>query len=117
MRRGLRVMGYTRRKTHDTKHITQDVKRRSKMALTVPKLIEKARKEISELTGLELSSTVGALKDEKGWHITVELIEKHSTPDQMDILASYEAVMDDDGNLLGFERKGMRRRMDTEVTE
>ena len=87
------------------------------MALAVPKLVEKARKELAELTGLKLSSTVGTVKDDKGWRITVELIEKHSTPDQMDILASYEALIDDDGNLLGFERKGMRKRMETEVTE
>ena len=87
------------------------------MALAVSKLIEKARKELSELTGLKLSSTVGTVKDEKGWKVTVELIEKHSTPDQMDILATYEALMDDDGNLLGFERRGMRKRMETEVTE
>ena len=87
------------------------------MALAVPNLIEKARKELAGLTGLDLSSTVGALQDEKGWRVTIELVEKHSTPDQMDILATYEALMDDDGNLLGFERKGMRKRMDTEVTE
>ena len=87
------------------------------MALAVSELIEKTRKELAELTGLKLSSTVGTVKDEKGWKVTVELIEKHSTPDQMDILATYEALMDDDGNLLGFERKGMRKRMETDVTE
>ena len=83
------------------------------MALAVSNLTEKARKELAALTGLELSSTVGAVKDEKGWHITVELVEKHSIPDQMDVLASYEALMDEDGNLLGFERKGMRKRVET----
>ena len=87
------------------------------MANGIGTLIEKARKELAKLTGLELSSTVGTVKDDKGWHVTVELIEKHSTPDQMDILATYEALMDDNGNLLGFERKGMRRRMDMEVKD
>ena len=87
------------------------------MALAVSELIEKTRKELAELTGLKLSSTIGAVKDEKGWKVSVELIEKHSTPDQMDILATYEALMDDDGNLLGFERRGMRKRMETDVTE
>ena len=87
------------------------------MANGIGTLIEKARKELAKLTGLELSSTVGTVKDDKGWHVTLELIEKHSTPDQMDILATYEALMDDNGNLLGFERKGMRRRMDMEVKD
>jgi len=41
------------------------------------------------------------------------MLEKKSIPDQMDILAIYEALLDDEGNLLGFERKSMRTRMET----
>lgn len=84
------------------------------MAKDAGALIEKARKELSSLTGLKTSSTVGATKDEKGWHISVEMLEKKSIPDQMDILALYEALLDEEGNLLGFERKSMRKRMETE---
>jgi len=85
------------------------------MAKDVGTLIEKAREELSKLTGLKASSTVGVIKDEKGWHISVEMLEKKSIPDQMDILATYEALLDEEGNLLGFERKSMRKRMETEV--
>ena len=85
------------------------------MAKEIGALIEQARKELSKLTGLKASSTVGATKDEKGWHISIEMVEKHSIPDQMDILATYEALLDDEGNFLGFERKSMRKRMETEV--
>jgi len=85
------------------------------MAKDVGTLIEKAREELSKLTRLKASSTVGVIKDEKGWHISVEMLEKKSIPDQMDILATYEALLDDEGNLLGFERKSMRKRMETEV--
>jgi hypothetical protein len=41
------------------------------------------------------------------------MVEKRSIPDQMDILALYEVLLDEDGNLLSFERKSMRRRMDS----
>lgn len=85
------------------------------MAKDVGSLIEKARKELSKLTGLTASSTIGAAKDEKGWHIVIEVLEKRSIPDQMDILALYEALLDEDGNLLSFERRAMRKRMETEV--
>ena len=78
------------------------------MAKDVGTLIEKAREELSKLTGLKASSTVGAAKDEKGWHISIEMLEKQSIPDQMDILATYEALLDDEGNFLGFERKSRR---------
>lgn len=87
------------------------------MAKDVGALIEQARKELNKLTGLKPSSTVGAVKDEKGWHISIEMVEKQSIPDQMDILAIYEALLDEEGNLLSFERKAMRKRMETEVSE
>ena len=87
------------------------------MAKELGILIEKARKDLIKLTGLTVSSTTGATKDEKGWHISIELVEKHSIPDQMDILALYEVLFDEDGNLLSFERKSMRKRMQAEVAE
>jgi len=87
------------------------------MAMTISELIERAREEISKLTNLELSTTLGAAKDEKGWHVSLELIEKHSIPDQMDILAIYDVWLDDDGNLLEFKRRGLRKRIDIEETE
>jgi hypothetical protein len=87
------------------------------MAKNTGTIIEGARNELIKLTGLKASSIIGATKDEKGWHISIEMIEKQSIPDQMDILATYEALLDEEGNLLGFERKGMRKRMETEVKE
>jgi len=87
------------------------------MPMTMPELIERAREEISRLTNLELSSTLGAVKDEKGWHISLELIEKHSIPDQMDVLAIYDVWLNDEGNLLEFNRRRLRRRIDTQEVE
>ncbi len=87
------------------------------MAASIPDLIAKAREELTKITGLELSSVIGTTKSEEGWIITIELIEKYSIPDQMDILAVYETLMDDDGNLLSFSRKRLRKRVDTEEVE
>lgn len=85
------------------------------MAKNIESLIDHARKELCKLTGLEASSTVGATKDGKGWHVLVEMVEKKSIPDLMDILAVYEVLIDENGKLLSFERKGMRKRMETEA--
>lgn len=87
------------------------------MAMSIGNIIQKARSELSVLTGLELSSTLKTAKDEKGWRVSVELVEKRVIPDNMDILATYEAVLDNQGNLLEFSRKGMRRRAETVVEE
>lgn len=85
------------------------------MALTIAEINERAREELSKVTGLELSTTLSSAKVEQGWSVNCEMIEKHSIPDGMDLLATYEAVMDDFGNLLSFRRVRMRKRIDSEV--
>jgi len=87
------------------------------MAKDVHQLIESAREEISRVTGLELSTTLAASKDERGWRISMEMIEKHSIPDQMDILATYDVILDDNGKLVEFNRRKLRKRVDTEGEE
>lgn len=81
--------------------------------MNITDVILKAREELSKVTGLELATTLKTNKDEKGWHVLVEMVEKHSIPDGMDILATYEAVLDDGGNLLEFNRQRMRKRIET----
>lgn len=83
------------------------------MAMNIGGVIKKARSELSELTGLPLSSTLKTVKDNKGWRVLIEMVEKRAIPDGMDVLATYEALLDEDGNLLEFSRKGMRNRMET----
>lgn len=80
-------------------------------------LIRKSRAELNELTGLEISSTLGAEKVGDEWLVTTEVIEKRSIPDSMDILATYETRYDGDGNMLEFRRTRMRKRIDTEHAE
>ena len=87
------------------------------MALSLPQIIRNAREELHQLTGLDASSTVGATRNGDGWRVTVELIEKRSIPDGMDVLGAYEALMDEDGQLMELNRKGLRKRIDTEVVE
>ena len=87
------------------------------MAKDMHQIIELAREELSRVTGLEISTTLATVKDERGWRISMEMIEKHSIPDQMDILATYDVVLDDDGKLIEFYRKGLRKRVDTETEE
>jgi len=87
------------------------------MAMSILELVEKAREELGKITGLELSSTLRTVREEKGWKISMEMVEKHSIPDQMDILAIYDAIVDDNGNLIEFNRKGLRKRIDTDILE
>lgn len=87
------------------------------MTVPIGDIIQKARSELGKHTGLELSSTLKTLKDDRGWRVTVELVEQHVVPNNMDVLASYEALLDSQGNFLEFSRKGMRRRAETQMEE
>lgn len=65
------------------------------------------------ITGLRSASVVGLESANGGWLLSVELVEKESIPRGMDILALYRATLDAEGEILDFERTGMRRRGDT----
>jgi len=87
--------------------------------MNIKEVIEKVKKGISELTTLKLSTVVGASKDEENgaWKVTVELLEKESIPDSMDLLGTYEAQIDEGGEIVRFKRMGLRKRGDTERAE
>jgi hypothetical protein len=84
--------------------------------ISVVDRIDRARKTLTTLTGLKAESTIASFKGEEGWHILVEMLEKVSIPNGMDILATYELIMDGNDDVLGFSRRKMRKRNDV-VTE
>lgn len=84
------------------------------MPMSIPKLAERTYEQLKRITNLEFSTILGVEQKKENWKITLEMVEKHSIPDQMDILGIYEAIVDGDGDLIEFKRKGLRRRMDTE---
>ena len=80
-------------------------------------VIQLAKRILHELTGLEISSVVRAEKEDDGWVVRLEVVEKHSIPDSMDILALYETRLDAEGNMREFKRISMRKRIDTDTEE
>lgn len=85
--------------------------------MRMKEVIKKAKEGLGELTPLKLNTVIGATKDEDGggWKVMVELLEKASIPDAMDLLGTYEVLLDERGEIVEFERKGMRKRGDTTV--
>lgn len=73
------------------------------MNMTV--LAEQAKNQLAKLTGLKPVSVTGAVKDERGWHIVMEMLEMVRIPASTDILGEYQILLDDDGNILSFERR------------
>ncbi len=74
-----------------------------------------AKLQLAQVTGLEALTVSGLTRDEQGWHASVDMIELKRLPDAADVLATYEAVVDDEGNLLRYQR--IRRYLRGQVGE
>lgn len=79
----------------------------------IKEILENAKFQLKELTGFDAVSVTSIKKEGEGWVIAVEMLEKKGIPDRMDILGLYEVKMDSGGDLLSYERKGLRKRGDT----
>jgi len=68
-------------------------------------LAQRARRELSEITGLKPESVTSLKRaDDGSWKVTVELLELSRIPETDDVLGSYEAELDEGGELLGYRR-------------
>lgn len=74
---------------------------------------KQAKEELSTVTGLQPSTVLGIVKEGEEWIVTVEMVEKKSIPDSMDVLGTYEVRLNNDGELLNFNRLSLRKRGDT----
>lgn len=80
---------------------------------SVSSITNHAREELSALTGLAPSTVLGIVKEGEDWIVTLEMVEKKSIPDAMDVLGTYEVRLNADGELLTFSRISLRKRGDT----
>lgn len=83
--------------------------------MSVSNIANQAKKQLSELTKLEPSTVSGMTKEGEEWIVTLEMVEKKSIPDSMDVLGVYEVRLNNDGELLNFNRISLRKRGDTTV--
>lgn len=77
------------------------------------KAAEIAQQQIVRFTKLELAGVRGLSHDDKEWHVTVEMVEKKSIPDAQDLLGLYDVTIDEEGNVVNFERTMFRKRGET----
>lgn len=81
--------------------------------MDVSELVKKLRTEFPPLINLQASGVVGVSRSDDGWVVSIEMIEKKSIPDSMDVLGCYEVKLDDGGKIRDFSRVKLRRRGDT----
>jgi len=72
--------------------------------MTGPEIVQRAKEQLTQLTGLTPDTVSSLNRDEGGWHVTVEMIETKRIPDIDDIVATYEGLLDNEGNLVRYQR-------------
>jgi len=77
-------------------------------------IVTKAREEFINLGKKSTDGVTGLSKTEEGWSILMETVERKAIPDTMDVLGLYDIRLDNEGNLLGMDRKKLRKRGETQ---
>jgi Gas vesicle synthesis protein GvpO len=94
-----------RRKPKEKGSSNGERKRTSKRGLSGAQLAQRARRDLAEITGLEAESVTSLERSDDGtWRVTVELLELSRIPETDDMLGSYEAELDESGELVGYRR-------------
>lgn len=82
--------------------------------MNADKIIKKAQEEFARVSKIPVDGVIGLSKTDEGWVVSLEGLERRAIPDTMDVLGIYEVRLDNEGNLLGFDRKKLRKRGETE---
>lgn len=67
-------------------------------------IARRAALQLGELRGLEVEGVTGFQRTDGGWRVLVEVVEVSRVPTSTDVLGAYEVELDDEGELVGFER-------------
>jgi hypothetical protein len=66
--------------------------------------VRAALEQFRELTLQEPERVTGLRRVEDGWSVLVDVLELERVPSTTSVLATYRVDVDEDGNLLGYER-------------
>lgn len=83
------------------------------MEMNADEIIKKAREDFAKLSKISVDGVTGLSKTKEGWVVSLEALQRSAIPDSMDVLGLFEVNLDNEGNLLAFERKKLRKRGDT----
>ena len=81
----------------------------------VERAVQAAREQLRQLSGTEAETVSSFAHTRDGWRVTLEVVEVRRIPETTDVLASYAVELDDDGNLVAYER--VRRYQRSEALE
>ena len=80
------------------------------MALAMTDVVERAKRQLAEVTGFQPVAAGASYRDAKGWHVSVDMLEMARLPDSTDLLGTYVVELDQEGSMVRFEKKRSRLR-------
>jgi hypothetical protein len=73
--------------------------------VTALQVIRSAKEQVVELTGKKVEGVLGIRRaDDGGWEALVEVVELRRVPETTDVLASYQLLLGDDGEVQEYRR-------------
>jgi len=80
------------------------------MVMKMAELAERAKEQLAQVTGFTPVAVVGSYKDEEGWHVSVDVLEMARLPESTDVVGTYVAVLDENGDMVKFDKMRSRLR-------
>ena len=78
--------------------------------MEIAEVLERAKRQLVDVTGLKSVAVTRAFKDDQGWHIGLEMLEMSRIPVATDVLGYYDVLLNETGGMVRFERKRTRLR-------
>lgn len=80
----------------------------------VDTVVAAARRRLEALLDTDVERVSGLERSDGNWKIMLEVVEVRRIPESTDVLATYEVVLDDEGDLIGVSRARRYRRSQVE---
>lgn len=72
--------------------------------VTAVAVIGRVRDELQHLTGYKVDSVSGFERTDDGWRLSVTVVELRRIPAATDVLATYEVILNDTGDITTYHR-------------
>lgn len=80
-------------------------------------MMQTAKEEMELLLGRPPEAMSGMKRTDEGWLLSVDVLEFERVPSSMDVLATYEVLLDGGGQVIGYERVRKFIRSESPMTE
>jgi len=73
-------------------------------------MVKDAAHQLAALTGRRPEKVLGLEQGDNGWKVSFEMLELERIPRSTDLLGCYVVEVDEDGDLVGYERSSRYQR-------